>query len=306
MLLLSGGTGTPKLLRGLKEIVPQEEITVIVNTAEDLWVGGNLVCPDIDTVIYTFADIIDNSKWWGIKGDSFYTHDQLKALGAKEIMMIGDRDRATHILRSELLRKGETLTSAVKKLCEHYGVRANVLPMSNESVETYIHTKDKGEMHFQDFWIAHKGAPAVKKVELRGLHKARPTPEVIEALEREKAVIIGPSNPVTSIGPIIRLKGIKGLLREKYVIAISPFIGRRVISGPAAKFMSALHCEASSLGVAAYYKEFLDEFIVDVKDDLKVKGLKIVKTNTLMTDKARSIAMARFVKKIADERGEIR
>ncbi len=306
MLLLSGGTGTPKLLRGLKEVMHPEKITVIVNTAEDRWVSGNLVCPDIDTVIYTFAELIDDSKWWGIKGDTFYTHSRLKAQGVKEVMMIGDKDRATHVLRSDLLRSGESLTAATRKLCEHCGVKARVLPMSDDKVETFIHTVGKGVMHFQDFWISHKGAPSVKKVELRGIDKAEPGAEVIEALESEEVVIIGPSNPVTSIGPIISLKGIKKLLRKKYVIAISPFIGNRVISGPAAKFMNALHLDASSRGVAAYYKEFLDEFVVDIEDDLKVKDLKIVKANTLMGDRTRSIALASFIKKITGEREKIK
>lgn len=302
MLLLSGGTGTPKLLRGLKEIIPQGKITVIVNTAEDRWVSGNLVSPDVDTVIYTFADLIDDSKWWGIKGDTFYTHNRLKALDIKEAMMIGDQDRATHVLRSDLLRRGESLTAATKKLCEHYGVKAKVLPMTDDKVETYIHTEEKGVIHFQDFWITYKGAPAVKKVELRGIDDAEPGAEVMEALESEAVVVIGPSNPVTSIGPIISLRGIRKLLREKYVIAVSPFIGSRVISGPAAKFMKAQQCEASSRGVAAYYGELLDTFVVDIKDDLRVKDLKIVKANTLMTDKASSIAIARLIKKIAGKR----
>jgi LPPG:FO 2-phospho-L-lactate transferase len=308
MLLLSGGTGTPKLLRGIKEIVPQEQITVIVNTAEDLWVSGNLVCPDIDTVIYTLAEVIDDSKWWGIKGDTFHTYGELKALGFKEAMMIGDRDRATHILRTELLRKGESLTTATLKLCEYFKVKARVLPMSNESVETYIHTKEKGELHFQDFWITHRGKLEVEKVELRGIEKAKPSREVIQALEGEETVIIGPSNPVTSIGPIISLRGIKGILRDKYVIAVSPFIGKQVISGPAAKFLSALQYEASSRGVAEYYKDFLDVFIVHNEDDLNVndlnvkkKNLKIVKTDILMADKAKSVALASLLKKLLRE-----
>ncbi|MEM2933761.1 MAG: 2-phospho-L-lactate transferase [Methanocellales archaeon] len=301
MLLLSGGTGTPKLLRGLKEIVPQEQITVIVNTAEDLWVSGNLVCPDIDTVIYTLAELIDDSKWWGIKGDTFHTHEKLKALGFKEAMMIGDGDRATHILRTNLLRRGESLTSATLKLCEYFNVKAKVLPMSDEKVETYIYTKEMGELHFQDFWIAHRGKLEVEKIELRGIEKARPSREAIQALEREQAVIIGPSNPVTSIGPIISLREVRKILKDKYVIAVSPFIGKQVISGPAAKFLSALKYEASSLGVAEYYKDFLDVFIVHGKDELNVKGLKIVRTDILMADKVKSIALAGLVKKIAEE-----
>ena len=294
MIILSGGTGTPKLLNGLKRIVPEENIAVIVNTAEDRWVSGNLVCPDIDTVIYTFADLIDESKWWGIKDDTFYTHEALKKLGYHESMKLGDQDRATHILRSELIRDGLTLTQSTDELRSSFRIKAKILPMSDDPVATMVLTQE-GEMHFQDFWISHKGKPEVLDVRFEGLDKAEPTPEVMNALSSEDAVIIGPSNPITSIGPILGLKGIKSMLQKKNVIAISPIIRDESVSGPAGKLMAARGYEVSSAGVAQCYADFLDVLVVDQRDDCVLPDIRVVKTDTMMSSVERSIELARFI-----------
>ncbi|MDI6902475.1 MAG: 2-phospho-L-lactate transferase [Methanocellales archaeon] len=294
MIILSGGTGTPKLLNGLKSIVPEENIAVIVNTAEDRWVSGNLVCPDIDTVLYTFADLIDESKWWGIKDDTFYTHEALKKLGYHESMKLGDQDRATHILRSELIRDGLTLTQSTDELRSSFRIKAKILPMSDDPVATMILTQE-GEMHFQDFWITHKGKPEVLDVRFEGLDKAEPTPEVMNALSSEDAIIIGPSNPITSIGPILGLKGIRSMLQKKRVIAISPIIGDEPVSGPAGKLMAARGYEVSSAGVAQCYADFLDVLVVDQRDDCILPDVKVVKTDTMMSSVERSIELARFI-----------
>ncbi|MEM4503632.1 MAG: 2-phospho-L-lactate transferase CofD family protein, partial [Archaeoglobaceae archaeon] len=169
MIVLSGGTGTPKLLVGLKEVA---EFSVIVNTAEDIWISGNKICPDIDSVIYALAEIIDEEKWWGIRGDSFRTHEALKKLGVDEFMAIGDLDRATHILRSELLRKGFSLVHATKEVAKAYGVKQEIYPMCNEEVATIIVTAE-GEMHFQDFWVRKKGIPEVVDIYFRGIENAK-------------------------------------------------------------------------------------------------------------------------------------
>jgi len=298
MIILSGGTGTPKLLRGLKNVIPEEDITVIVNTAEDRWVSGNLVCPDIDTVLYTFAGIIDERKWWGIRDDTFYTHKTLKKLGYRESMKLGDRDRATHVFRAELIRSGRTLTEAIEELRSTLGVKASVLPMTNDFVATMIDTPN-GEMHFQDFWIAHKGEPEVLNVRFDGLDAAKPTPEVMNALNSEDVVIIGPSNPITSIGPILRLKGVVPVLQKKHVIAISPIVGNKPVSGPAGKLMRTKGYEISSAGVAQCYEDFLDVLVVDRKDDCVLPDIKVVKTDIMMTTLAESERLARFIVELA-------
>ncbi len=204
MIIFSGGTGTPKLLDGLKEILPPEELTVVVNTAEDLWVSGNLICPDLDTVLYLFSDQIDRKKWWGIKNDTFQTHERMQELGVRESMKLGDRDRATHIIRSNLIRSGVSLTEATLKFASILGIDAKILPMSDDPVSTYIETPE-GVMHFQDFWVGKHGEPEVLGVDIRGVSEASISPKVLEALENDDNVLIGPSNPITSIGPIISL-----------------------------------------------------------------------------------------------------
>ncbi|UZE92618.1 MAG: 2-phospho-L-lactate transferase [Methanosarcinales archaeon] len=294
MIVLSGGTGTPKLLRGLKNVIPEEDITVIVNTAEDRWVSGNLVCPDIDTVLYTFAGIIDERKWWGIKNDTFHAHETLKKLGYHESMKLGDQDRTTHIVRAELIRNDHTLTEATERLRSSLGVKARVLPMTNDPVATMVDTPNS-KMHFQDFWIAHKGEPDVLDVKFDDMDTAEPTPEVIEALSSENTIVIGPSNPITSIGPILGLEGVIPILQKKHVIAISPIIGNKPVSGPAGKLMRAKGYEVSSAGVAQCYEDFLDVLVVDRRDNCVLPNIEIVKTNTMMSSVERSMELARFI-----------
>ena len=292
--VLSGGTGTPKLLTGLKEVA---DFTVIVNTAEDIWISGNKVCPDIDSVIYALAGIIDDEKWWGIKGDSFRTHEMILKLGGDEFMAIGDLDRAVHIFRSELLRKGYSLTEATRRLKNAFGIKQEVLPMCEEEVATTIVTPE-GELHFQEFWIKHKGEPEVLDIYFKGIENAKATPEVLKALKECDFVLIGPSNPITSILPILSVKGIREKLRKKKVVAVSPIIGKKPVSGPAGKFMKAKGYDVSPLGVADVYADFLDVLIVDKADEELVgeyRGVEIVATDTIMKSKDDAKKLAEFV-----------
>jgi len=297
LCVLSGGTGTPKLLQGLKEVA---DFTVIVNTAEDVWVSGNKICPDIDSVIYALAEIIDDRKWWGIKNDTFYTHNRLKELGFDEFMMIGDLDRATHIMRSELLRNGYSLTQATRVLKNSFGIEAEILPMCEEDVATYIVTPD-GEMHFQEFWVKHKGELDVLDVIFKGIERAEATEDVKKALDSRKAVVIGPSNPITSIMPILSVKGIRERLAKKKVVAVSPIVGNKPVSGPAAKLMGAKGYEVSPLGVADVYADFLDLLIVD-EVDRNLEGLygeiEVVSTQTIMKNKEDAIKLSEFILEI--------
>ena len=263
MLVLSGGTGTPKLLMGLKELVPPEQLSVVVNTAEDLWISGNYISPDLDSVLYTLADMIDEKRWWGIKGDRTWTHDFLISLGLQEKLVIGERDRAVHIFRSDLLRRGASLSQATGALAEALGIAQKVVPMSDDPVSTILSTSE-GQMHFQDFWVALKGKPAVSGISFIGMDRARPSPAFLERLDREETVLIGPSNPVTSIGPILALPGVRERLAKKRVVAVSPLLADRPASGPAAKFMAALGAPAGDEGVRALLGK-VDLFIVDKK-----------------------------------------
>jgi LPPG:FO 2-phospho-L-lactate transferase len=296
MIVLSGGTGTPKLIRGLRRLVPDEEITVIVNTAEDLMVSGNLVSPDMDTVLYLFAGMLDETKWWGMKDETYHTNTALRKMGHSEKMLIGDKDRATHIFRSELMRSGATLTEATAQLSGKLGVRARILPMCDEKVDTMITTPD-GVMHFQDFWIGARGEPEVLDVGISGIEKARPTEAVLAALESEDNVIIGPSNPITSIGPILSVSGIRDILKNKNVVAVSPIVGNEPVSGPAGKLMKVAGFEVSSMGVARCYEDLIDVLVVDKKDNMDVSEfpVKTLKYDTMMTTVEKSEAVAGFV-----------
>lgn len=299
MIVFSGGTGTPKLLDGLREILPPEELTVVVNTAEDLWVSGNLICPDIDTVLYLLSDQIDRKKWWGIGDDSFVTYDRMQELGVTENMKIGDLDRATHIIRSNLLRRGASLTEATLKLASIFGINAKILPMSDDPIATYVETPE-GTMHFQDFWIAKDGEPDVTGVDIRGVSEAKISPKVLEALKNDDKVLIGPSNPITSIGPIISLPGMRDILKNKIVVAVSPIIGGAPVSGPAGKMMQACGLEVSSMGVAEYYQDFLDIFVYDERDSadefaFERLGCRDTRADTLMTSTQKSKELAEIV-----------
>jgi LPPG:FO 2-phospho-L-lactate transferase len=290
MIVLSGGTGTPKLLRGLKELVDPEELSVVVNTAEDSWISGNLVSPDIDTVLYTLAGIVDDVRWWGIREDSFCTTGSLRQLGKPELLTLGDNDRAIHIFRSELIRQGISLSSATNALAKSLGVNQRVVPMTDDPVSTMI-TTPEGEMHFQKFWVGLRGAPEVISLRFHGLQQSSPSPGFLELLEDEDEVLIGPSNPVTSIGPILLIPGVRERLKDKRVTAISPFVGNMPVSGPAAKFMKASGVPASDEGVLALIGD-VDTFVVDASSSYPGDCIKL---NTLMNNKAESIELARKI-----------
>lgn len=294
MLILSGGTGTPKLLRGLVRVVDPEEITVVVNTAEDIWVSGNLVSPDLDTVIYTLAGLIDDERWWGIRGDSFITHTRLRELGVMERLALGDADRAFHILRSDVIRRGGTLSDATDIMRGALGIRSKVFPMSDDSVSTIINTP-LGEMHFQEFWVERHGEPDVLGVRFEGIDDARPSRGFLEALKKEDTVVIGPSNPVTSIGPILSLKGVRDAMADKVTIAVSPLDGDRPFSGPAARFMRAVGVEPNDEGVISILGD-VDHFIVSKSSSYPGR---CIRTDTRINSVEESTRLAREILRLA-------
>ena len=282
--VLSGGTGTPKLLQGIKEIVNPEELTIIVNTLENDYFSGVYVSADIDTVLYTMADMINDELWYGVKDDTFITHERLNELGCGELLRIGDIDRATKIQKTQLIEK-----YGLKKACEiqseKMGIKSKVIPMSEENSEIKIIT-DIGELEFHDFLIKHQSEPEVNDIKFS---KVTPAEGVIEAIKNSRAVIIGPSNPITSILPILSMAGVRDALKDAYVIAVSPIIGRDSVSGPASKFMNAFDIEVSAVGVANFYNDFLDTMVIDDKD-INLKSQlnqiinKVIITNTIMNN----------------------
>jgi len=291
--VLSGGTGTPKLLLGLRQILRDNEITVIVNTAEDLWMSGHYVSPDIDTVTYLFAGLLNTDTWWGIKGDTMYTYNAMQRLGYKEKLPLGEQDRATNIARTSMLADGMTLTEATKVITNGYGISAKILPMSNQEVTTYVVCEDGNLMHYQDYWVGKRGNVPIKGVVRKTKDGSilKATDEVISAIRESEGVIIGPSNPVTSIGPILECEGVREELKKKFVISVSPFIGKRPVSGPAAALMEAWGYEPTSLGTSKVYEDIVDMFIQDIKDsDIEVP--KANKLDTMMTNRKKSESLA--------------
>ena len=290
---LSGGTGTPKLLRGMQELLDEREIAVVVNTAEDTWLSGNHLSPDIDTVMYLFAGILDTGRWWGIRDDSYITHDLLARLGIEEFIAVGDQDRAVHVARGEMLRSGVRLTEATTTLCRRLGVKATILPMTDSVVTTYVRTH-RGEMHFQEYWVKHRGDVAIEGVFRRFREPPVATAEVIRAIEASDAVVVGPSNPVTSISPILECAGVReALRRHRRVIAVSPFIGDAPVSGPAAALMRASGREPSSAGTYGLYEDFVDIFIQDIRDPVEIEGA--LRLDTLMVYRGKSLDLAKSI-----------
>ena len=298
MIVLSGGTGSPKLIDGLRKLLPDKDISVIVNTGEDIWASGVFITPDIDTVLYLFSGDLDKNKWWGIQNDTFHTFSHMKSLGYTELLMLGDKDRAVNLLRTDLMGRGFTLTEATAELSKRLSVQACIIPMSDDPVTSRLQTS-AGSLHFQEFWVGQKGQPDIFSFEYEGIKKARLSPKVLEVLSREDHVLIGPSNPMTSIGPILALPEMKEILKTKKVIAISPIIGKEPVSGPAGKLMAAKGLEVSSRGVAELYKDFVDVFVYDIRDDvlnpkdIEAMGMKAVAFDTMMVNEEKRIELAR-------------
>jgi LPPG:FO 2-phospho-L-lactate transferase len=289
---LSGGTGTPKLLRGMQKVMDNKEISVVVNTAEDIWISGNHISPDLDTVMYLFAGILNTDTWWGIRGDTFTTHEEIIRLGEEEYIAIGDRDRAVHIARGNGLRHHMRLTEITQTLCKQFGVIENVLPMTDTVVTTQVLVDDR-VIHYQEYWVKSQGKVPIQAVHYSYADYPVATEEVRRAIEKSTAVVIGPSNPVTSIAPILMCDGLCEALTDKFVIAISPFIGNAPVSGPAAALMQAKGFAPNSKGTLDCYGNFVDLFIQDIRDTVEVEDA--IRLDTLMTDEQKSINLAREI-----------
>jgi LPPG:FO 2-phospho-L-lactate transferase len=299
IVVLAGGVGAARFLQGLVQVVPQEEITVIVNTGDDRAFYGLHVSPDSDIVMYTLAGMVDEKQGWGIREDTHNTMQQLTRYGEDDWFLLGDRDLATHIHRTNLLREGKTLSEVAENLRERLGLRLRVLPMSNQPVSTHIQT-EVGLLHFQEYMVKRRCVDEVQDVLFVGSSVAKPAPGVLEALKQASAILIAPSNPIVSIGSILAVPGIHDTLHEAHgmIVAISPIVGGVPIKGPADKLMRGLHMDVSALGVARCYRDFLDVMIIDEQDAhlteaIEDLGIPTVVTNTIMSDMPAKVALAR-------------
>ncbi len=282
---LAGGVGGAKLSAGLQEVLAPGALTVVVNTADDFDLWGLRICPDLDTVMYTLAGISNPETGWGLAGESFDALGMLARYGEDTWFLLGDRDLATHVLRTARLRAGETLTTVTGALSGSLGVRSAVLPMSDEEVSTVLKTP-AGLLEFQEYFVRRGQRDEVLGVELRGVGEARPTDAVLEALAAADVVVFCPSNPIVSVGPILALPGMREALASSSApkVAVSPIVGGRALKGPADRMMSSLGHEVSAAGVAAIYEELVDGMVIDRVDEEERAGVEALGMQVLATD----------------------
>ncbi len=295
--VLAGGTGSIKLVRALYKLT--RDISIVCNVGDNIWLHGLYICPDVDTVVYGLANMLDTSKGWGVNGDTFNCLEQLRLLGEDNWFALGDKDLALHIVRSRMLREGKSLREVTKHICYKLGIYADVIPASNDTLETRILT-EQGEMHLQEFWVKYKALPDVKGIVYKGDAKA--CYEALKAINSSDKVIIAPANPVSSIGAILAIQGIRKVLNanRSKCIAVSPIVGGSPVSGPASKYIRALGYDVNVFSIAKMYNDIISALVID-KEDVKYKdaiealGIKVHVTDILMHDEESELRLARFL-----------
>ena len=301
MVVLTGGTGSAKFVDGLKQLLPARKLTLVVNTGDDLEWWGLHASPDLDSIMYVLAGMLSKDRGWGVDLDTFECVEAMRRMGAPAWFRVGDRDLATHMTRTQLLASGRTLSEATAEIAAALGVQSRVLPMSDARVETRV-TTPEGELSFQEYFVRERYRPEVLGVRFAGAEQASPAPGVLEAIKSADAVVLAPSNPVTSIGPILAVPGIRDALRATAapVAAISPIVGGAAVSGPAGALMASQGLFVSIAGVAQTYSDFLDLLIVDERDataaeELRLSGLQVHCAQTIMKTANDKAALAATV-----------
>lgn len=299
IVALAGGVGAARFLDGLTRVVDPGRLWIVGNTADDTELHSLHISPDLDTVAYTLAGLSDPKQGWGIAGDTYHCLEALRGLGVDAWFQLGDRDLATHLYRTVRLRQGATLTQVTRELAAKWGLKSTLAPMTDNRVRTIVQTRHAA-LDFQTYFVRRRSRDTVVGVKFEGAQRARPSPGLLDAIANAAAVIICPSNPIISIGPILAVPGVRNALRktEAPVAAISPIIGGRALKGPAARMMKSLGMRVSALGVAELYRDFLDVLIIDREDakqagKVEALGMRAVVTDTIMTSIARKKALAR-------------
>src|SRR5271169_5230160 len=300
IVVLTGGTGGAKLVQGLHRSIAPEDLTVIVNTGDDIEWWGLHVSPDVDSILYALAGHLSVERGWGIDNDSFRCLERMAHLGQPTWFSLGDLDLATHLTRSNLLRAGKSLSAATAELAKRLGIHSRVLPMSDDRVLTLVDTP-KGTLNFQEYFVRERHQVEVRAVRFEGAETAHPAPGVIESIQSAEAIILAPSNPVTSIGPILAVPDVREALRRTSapVAAVSPIVGGEAVSGPAGVLMRRKGWPSTIAGVAQAYEDFLDLLVVDLEDHadadhLREGGLRVVSTNTVMKSLEDRLELAEF------------
>jgi LPPG:FO 2-phospho-L-lactate transferase len=297
---LAGGIGASKLLLGLYEVMEPRDLTVIVNTGDDIVLHGLTISPDLDIVTYTLAGIVDPAKGWGFRGETFHTLKRLAVYGRASWFNLGDRDLATHLHRTTMLAEGKTLSEAAESIRTALGVKSRILPMSDQSVPTIIDSNE-GPLHFQEYLVKRRTEPVVHGIRFEGAETARPAAGVLEAIRSAGRILVCPSNPLISIGPILGVPGIREALRarKKDVVAVCPIVGGKSLKGPSDKMLLQLGYESSAAGVAKLYADFTGTLVIDPEDKLlagkiEAQGMKVAIVPTVMktTSQKRKLARA--------------
>lgn len=305
---LAGGVGASKLLRGLVNVMEPRDLTIIGNTGDDLEMHGLSISPDLDIVMYTLAGVVEEKTGWGIKNDTFHTLERLAALGRESWFRLGDKDLATHIHRTALLRAGFTLTEVTETLRQMFGVQVRILPMSDQPVRTMISTEG-GRIHFQDYLVRQRAHPTVLGIDFEGAGEAVPAPGVLEALAEAEGIILCPSNPLISIGPILAVPGIREALqaRRESVVAVNPIVAGKSLKGPSDRMLQQLGHEVSAVGVARLYRGVAGTLVIDSRDaglrsSIENLGMKVEVRETVMKTLADKENLARACTELMDAR----
>jgi LPPG:FO 2-phospho-L-lactate transferase len=301
--ILAGGTGSIKLVRGLYKQF--KNISVVSNVADNFWYYGLYICPDIDTMIYGLSDNLDKKRGWGIKDDTFHFLNHMRDVGIEFWFNLGDKDLTTHVLRTHMLKTGCSLTQATHKIAEMYDVPIPIVPASDNHFETNMITESRKRIHLQEYWIQHKASLPLINIVYRNIRAVRPTLQCIKLLKESELIVFAPGNPVSSIGPIISIPGIKKLLRDlkKKVLMVSPFISNKAISGPSAIYMKAKKLDPSLRGLVEYYSKFAGTMIFDNQDQNEVENnvkprfpdVNFEYTDILMSDNKRETTLAKYI-----------
>ncbi len=288
ILAMAGGVGGAKLADGLAQILPPEDLTIIVNTGDDFEHLGLFISPDLDTVCYTLAGLANPDTGWGRNDETFKALDSIRNLGGPDWFTLGDQDLGTHIERTRRLKAGESLSQVTDSFCHSWGVLHPVLPMSDQAVRTMVNTQELGELAFQEYFVRLHCEPKIKGFRFAGIEHAFPAPGVLEAIQLSEAIIFCPSNPWVSIDPILAVAGIRLNIAQKPVIAVSPIIGGKTVKGPAAKMSLELGIQPSALAIARHYGDLLSGFVLDLVDSNLLNDFSIptYATNTLMNKRA--------------------
>lgn len=299
--VLAGGVGGSKLVTGLARLLDPSELTVIGNVGDDVDLHGLWISPDIDILTYSLAGVVDNEKGWGFKDDTFETLEALSELGEETWFLLGDRDLATHILRTRLKREGLGATEIARRIASQMGIAVSILPATDDKVRTMVRT-GTGWLNFQEYLVREKCRPAIRGIHYSGYEKAEPSAEVLGAIEESDLIVFAPSNPIASIGPILAVPGIRDALvrASAQKVAVSPIVGGRSLKGPSDKMMRFFDLELSPLGIASSYAELIDAIVIDSQDArfggvLRERGLEVLTTPTIMKNESDRVALAREI-----------